>query len=172
MPQIAEFATKLKTCFSSELANAIAAADFPGLQEGPHNAALTQILDSGSLTSHVKDQANSFDELESGLWLLAGDLNRSHTLSQDLPSAEGSFLHGIMHRREGDFGNAKYWFRQVGTHPVFANIAQEGDEVYDDPFDFVDSCRAAIANQDERELSLCVNAQWIEWQCLMEHICS
>ena len=108
-----------------------------------------------------------FDECISGLWLIAGDLDRSHTISQDLPSAEGSFLHGIMHRREGDFSNAKYWFRRVGSHPVFEQISNHAGTVYDDPFEFVDECREALRGGDATE---CEAAQWVEWQCLMSYI--
>lgn len=58
-----------------------------------------------------------------GLWLLAGDLERSHALSQEISSPEGSYWHGIMHRREGDFWNAKYWFHKAGTHPIQLPLA-------------------------------------------------
>src|SRR5437899_244778 len=40
-------------------------------------------------------------------------LDESHTISQNIPGADGGFLHGIMHRREPDYPNAKYWFRRV-----------------------------------------------------------
>jgi hypothetical protein len=44
----------------------------------------------------------------------------SHKLAQDVENADGSLLHGILHRREPDYSNARYWFRRVGnTHPSF-----------------------------------------------------
>ena len=60
--------------------------------------------------------------LHAGLWLYVDELDRSHTVSQGIDDATGSYWHGIMHRREGDFANSHYWFRKVGTHPVFAAI--------------------------------------------------
>src|SRR4051812_4745927 len=48
-------------------------------------------------------------DLAAGLWLYVDDLDRSHTVSQSITDATGSFWHGIMHRREGDFANSHYW---------------------------------------------------------------
>jgi hypothetical protein len=60
--------------------------------------------------------------IQSAALLWHDHLDESHDLSQDIPSADGSFLHGIMHRREPDYSNAKYWFNRVGTHPVYPEI--------------------------------------------------
>jgi hypothetical protein len=49
-----------------------------------------------------------------GLWLYHGFLDESHRISQALHGRDGSYWHGIMHRREGDFANAKYWFAAPG----------------------------------------------------------
>src|SRR5579884_3956805 len=64
-----------------------------------------------------------------GLWLAFGFLDESHKISQDLHTAEGSYWHALMHRREPDFWNSKYWFRQVGAHPVFADLAKAAAEL-------------------------------------------
>lgn len=64
--------------------------------------------------------------LLAGLWLLRDDLDRSHALSQQIEGAEGhhgDYFHAIMHRREPDYGNAKYWFRRVGRHATQQHLA-------------------------------------------------
>ena len=95
------------------------------------------------------------------LWLYHDFLDESHTLSQDIDTTTGSYWHGIMHRREPDAGNAKYWFRRVGTHPVFALLAAEAKEHSPelltssdwDPFAFIDFCEAHRDRGDSAELS-------------------
>src|SRR5262245_3188989 len=46
----------------------------------------------------------------SALWLWHDFLDESHQISQDIDTVSGSYWHAIMHRREPDYGNAKYWF--------------------------------------------------------------
>ena len=36
----------------------------------------------------------------------------------------GDYWHAILHRREPDYGNARYWLRRVGPHPVHAALDQ------------------------------------------------
>src|SRR5262245_27691672 len=50
----------------------------------------------------------------SGLWLYFSCFDESHSISQDIPTAEGGYWHGMLHRQEPDPGNAAYWFRRVG----------------------------------------------------------
>jgi hypothetical protein len=51
--------------------------------------------------------------LEALLWLRVGIIDPAHVLVQDGRNDLERYLHGVVHRLEGDFWNAKYWFRQV-----------------------------------------------------------
>jgi hypothetical protein len=57
-----------------------------------------------------------------GLLLWNDDLDRAHPIVQDIETSTGSFWHAIIHRREGDFSNARYWWARTGAHPVFDEI--------------------------------------------------
>lgn len=62
--------------------------------------------------------------IKSGLLLWNDALDDSHDVSQELGNNTGSYWHGIMHRREPDYSNAKYWFGRVGTHPIFPELRE------------------------------------------------
>ena len=172
MPQFDDFAADTLTTLPPQLVQAIHAAEMPGLSDGPRDSALIELLsgrESDSLLDSVPAERRG--ECLSGLWLLAGDLGRSHEISQSIENPEGSFWHAIMHRREGDLGNSKYWLRRAGPHPVMKQMAQLAPQLYSDPSDFVDACgRAARTGgaDDQR----CRHAQWLEWQALMAHCMS
>jgi hypothetical protein len=57
-----------------------------------------------------------------GLLLWNDDLDHAHPIVQDIETPTGSFWHAIIHRREGDFSNARYWWNRTGAHPVFDEI--------------------------------------------------
>ena len=114
-----------------------------------------------------------------GLWLYFDDLDESHRLSQEIETPTGSYWHGLMHRRERDFGNAKYWFRRVGGHPVFPAVAAAASALDAggllgrplnpwDPFAFVDCCEAALAGRSPTEM-LCRQVQQREWEILFDY---
>ncbi len=120
------------------------------------------------------------------VWLLYDDLDTSHTISQTVETPWGSFWHAIMHRREPDYSNSKYWFRQTGQHPIFAQLGPEAvalaQQAEDsrvatalstspawDPFEFVDLCQAYQGVGGPEEL-LCQRVQQREWELLF-HDC-
>jgi hypothetical protein len=43
-----------------------------------------------------------------------GDWKAAHEIVQDIETNEASAIHAYLHRREGDVGNAQYWYRAAG----------------------------------------------------------
>jgi len=106
----------------------------------------------------------------SGLWLLHDFLDESHTISQDVSTTSGSYWHAVMHRREPDAFNSKYWWRQVGSHPVIELVQAEAPHIgykFTTPFDFVDFCEHARGSGSADE-ELAKRVQLLEWQLLFD----
>ncbi|MBC8134835.1 MAG: hypothetical protein H8F28_02995 [Fibrella sp.] len=58
------------------------------------------------------------------LHLMNDDLDAAHVLSQaHEDDATANYVHQIVHRREGDFGNTRYWVMKTGPHPFYAELA-------------------------------------------------
>lgn len=120
----------------------------------------------------------------SGLWLRLNYLEESHTISQNLHNSTGSYWHGIMHRREPDFSNAKYWFRRAGDHPAMETLAERAQKLANqyeldrytefladklwDPMAMVDACQAAISGKTPHAEVL-RQAALSEWETLFEY---
>ena len=78
--------------------------------------------------------------VKAAIYLKHGFLDESHKISQQVETPNGSYWHAIMHRKEGDFGNSKYWYRRVGAHAVLATMGEKWDALR-----FVDQCARGTA---------------------------
>jgi hypothetical protein len=113
-----------------EFRNLLVPAGLPELGPGPRdgvtpfetlNQTLDELLEQSSLPAVSR-------EVVRGLILLWHDyLDEAHLIVQGIENADGSFIHGIMHRREPDYGNAAYWFRRVREHAAFPALAKRVD---------------------------------------------
>lgn len=131
-------------------------------------------------TGDVKDSVEAAALLAG--WLQWHDfLDESHECSQSIEHEgrhrNGDYWHAIMHRREPDFGNSKYWFHHVGRHPVFSELADRAATILADcsdpraaewssrlirggewqPSAFVDLCSECVRDEDQ-PLSLAARA--------------
>lgn len=118
-----------------------------------------------------------------GVWLLHDFLDESHAISQSIETTTGSYWHAIMHRREPDYANARYWFRRVGEHPIDAALAEAAQVLASrrpdrdvvlpmtrgwDPFAFVElveSCERGRCDAAD----LAQQIQMREWWLLFDH---
>lgn len=103
-----------------------------------------------------------------GVWLRFDFLDESHTISQDYETPDGNFWHAIMHRREPDAWNSKYWWRKVGAHPVLKQLAEQSPQVsytFSTPEAFVDFCERERGTGSENE-AIAKRVQQLEWDLL------
>ena len=86
--------------------------------------------------------------VRAGLFYYHNALEDSHKQAQTLEGDTAAYWHGMVHRREGDFDNARYWMRRAGEQPVFQemhgrasdaapNMGRQGSW---DPFLFITLC--------------------------------
>ena len=48
------------------------------------------------------------------LWHAArGNWDEAHRLAQDIDTPDGAWVHAYLHRKEGDDGNARYWYHRA-----------------------------------------------------------
>lgn len=68
------------------------------------------------MSSLQEDQPpEGLDDLPAALWHDAkGDWDQAHRLAQNIDDKYGSRVHAYLHRKEGDQGNAGYWYKRAG----------------------------------------------------------
>jgi hypothetical protein len=57
-----------------------------------------------------------------------GDWNRAHEIVQETGGAVGDRIHAYLHRKEGDLGNAMYWYSRVGEDPPLVVLPMNGSD--------------------------------------------
>lgn len=115
-------------------------------------------------------------------------LEASHRISQGIETTDGSFIHAIMHRREPDYWNSKYWWRQTGDHPVLPRLGERASECLSDssnaslnrrlvsggywkPDAFVDACESVAGRPaDDPEVSRLRELQRLEFEVLLDYL--
>jgi hypothetical protein len=120
-------------------------------------------------------QARAPEAAMAGLLVYLSLMDAAHELAQRVETPENNFWHGIVHRREPDAGNASYWFRRVGAHPIFPDLRQEAARLGVDfgprwdPHAFIDLCERARSSPGSPEEKSALAVQLVEWQLLFDY---
>jgi hypothetical protein len=124
--------------------------------------------------------------VEALMWLRCGRLEPAHTIVQDAERGVAAYAHGMLHRMEGDFWNANYWFRRVRDPMLEIHIQKAFRDHSDptkpwkhffqnggfDPVRFTEACerwhgdRGTKKNATEAELQGIAS---IEWEAVWEN---
>jgi hypothetical protein len=62
-------------------------------------------------------------------WNAKGDWERAHEIAQDVSGSDGAWVHAYLHRKEGDLGNAGYWYRQAGRAVATGDLKVEWERI-------------------------------------------
>lgn len=146
------------------------AFDVPFLQR------LRAANDATILAGKPLRDAQMFALVRGGLLYAVDAIDEAHVVFQNVPGDFGAYWHGMVHRREGDFDNARYWFRRAGALPVFATLHRAASGVSADmarqgqwdPYLFTGQCEQCRfgASEIEKELSA---LQRIEFDALFDY---
>ena len=110
--------------------------------------------------------------VEALLYLRFGMMEPAHGNVQDAQRSIGAYIHGVLHRMEGDYWNAKYWFDRVRDSQLLDRIGLEIRELRQSqglatedwlgPLALNDACKnISAATRDQ-----VVQSAAFEWQAL------
>ena len=58
-----------------------------------------------------------------------GEWDAAHETAQAIDDSTGSWIHAYLHRKEGDLGNAGYWYRRAGKPECRTSLDAEWSEI-------------------------------------------
>lgn len=73
---------------------------------------------------------SAISELLKAMWHDGkGNWEASHNIAQDVHTNDGSWVHAYLHRKEGDLGNASYWYNRAGRPVPKKSLQEEWEEI-------------------------------------------
>ena len=121
------------------------------------------------------------DAVLAGLLLYLNCWDEAHNIAQNMPTADGSYWHAIVHRMEPDASNSAYWFRRVGRHAIFPELQAQAQAIARnhpqanyiapaewDAFRFIDYCELARTRPGSEVEQTAMAIQQAEWELLMQ----
>ena len=115
--------------------------------------------------------------VRAGLFYYHNAMDDSHKQAAKSAGDLGSYWHGMVHRREGDFENARYWMRRAGEQPVFPEMqarASDGSPHMSrqsnwDPFLFIHLCEQYKYGETEYKKEL-GHLQRVEFAAMFDYV--
>ena len=105
----------------------------------PRKAGLFLFLHSGILIMDFNDFQLSLSKptppgdlstyLQSLWYDGKGDWNKAHVVIQDMEGHTAAWIHAYLHRKEGDIGNADYWYRRADRSRPSYSFQKEWEEM-------------------------------------------
>ena len=113
--------------------------------------------------------------IRAGLVYACDSLEESHLIVQGISGDDAAYWHGMIHRREGDFENARHWFRRTGTLPVFNELHRAASAVSHvvaaqsnwDPYLYTGLCEQEKFGEQELRGEL-LKLQAIEFRAMLD----
>jgi hypothetical protein len=73
---------------------------------------------------------HSFSQQEKALWFAGrGNWEKAHQIVQDLTDPLSCNIHAFLHRQEGDYSNAGYWYQKAGVKIPEISLEREWEEI-------------------------------------------
>jgi hypothetical protein len=86
--------------------------------------------------NEFKDSLNNdvppgdISNLLKALWYDGKDnWEQAHNIVQDMHNKEASWIHAYLHRKEGDDGNASYWYNRAGKRMADGSFTEEWEGI-------------------------------------------
>jgi len=62
-------------------------------------------------------------------WDAKGNWTKAHECAQQREAPDHAWVHAYLHRKEGDLGNARYWYGRSGRNPFSGTLEEEWVEI-------------------------------------------
>ncbi len=170
----------------------VSTPSIPDIGPGPRSSVLPVVELESQIKRLVQEGMPTGDHRPSLVLCVALIWNdhwiKAHELAQDIDNADGSLLHAIVHRREPDYSNAKYWLRRARNHPALPQVSKALLDHFScetpaargiseswlqngcfEPESFVDAVDRAIRKSDSAEQKVLAQAQAIELTALLRY---
>ena len=72
----------------------------------------------------------NMSDMRKALWYDSnGNWHRAHEIVQDIQSSDAFWIHAYLHRKEGDLGNALYWYNKAGQKKSEEGLEKEWEQI-------------------------------------------